>query len=111
MSILDGWWDEGYRPDLGWAIPSGATIDRPATDDLAEAEGLYRLLEREVVPAFYERDAAGLPQRWIQMMRTSIRYVVTGFAARRMVLDYFDSAYAAGARRVEQLRLLPDWGG
>ena len=64
-----------------------------------------------MVPAFYERDAAGLPQRWIQMMRTSIRYVVTGFAARRMVLDYFDSAYAAGARRVEQLRLLPDWGG
>ena len=111
VSILDGWWDEDYRPDLGWAIPSGATIDRPATDDLAEAEGLYRLLEREVVPAFYERDAAGLPQRWIQMMRTSIRYVVTGFAARRMVLDYFDSAYAAGARRVEQLRLLPDWGG
>ena len=111
VSVLDGWWDEGYRPDLGWAIPSGATIDRPATDDRAEAEGLYRLLEREVVPAFYERDTAGLPQRWIQMMRASIRYVATDFAARRMVLDYFDSAYAPGARRVEQLRLLPDWGG
>jgi glycogen phosphorylase len=111
VSVLDGWWDEGYRPELGWAIPSGATIDRPGTDDRAEAEGLYRLLEREVVPAYFDRDAAGLPQRWITMMRASIRRVATDFAARRMVLDYFDSAYAPGARRVEQLRLLPDWGG
>jgi starch phosphorylase len=111
VSILDGWWDEGYRPDLGWAIPSGATIDRPATDDRAEAEGLYRLLEREVVPAFFQRDTGGLPERWIQMMRASIRHVVTDFSARRMVLDYFNTAYAPGARRVEQLRLLPDWGG
>jgi starch phosphorylase len=111
VSVLDGWWDEGYRPELGWAIPSGATIDRPATDDRAEAEGLYRLLERDVVPAYFDRDANGLPQRWIQMMRASIRRVATDFAARRMVLDYFDSAYAPGARRVEQLRLLPDWGG
>jgi len=111
VSVLDGWWDEGYRPELGWAIPSGATLDRPATDDRAEAEGLYRLLEREVVPAYFERDAAGIPQRWVQMMRASIRHVVTDFSARRMVLDYFDQTYAPGARRVEQLRLLPDWGG
>src|SRR5690349_16023032 len=72
VSVLDGWWDEGYRPELGWAIPSGATIDRPTTDDQAEAEGLYRLLERVVVPTYFERDAAGLPQRWVQMMRASI---------------------------------------
>jgi len=111
VSVLDGWWDEGYRPELGWAIPSGATIDRPTTDDQAEAEGLYRLLERVVVPTYFDRDAAGLPQRWVQMMRASILHIVTDFAARRMVLEYFDSAYAPGARRVEQLRLLPDWGG
>ena len=111
VSVLDGWWDEGYRPELGWAIPSGATLDRPATDDRAEAEGLYRLLEREVVPVFFERDASGIPQRWVQMMRASIRRVVTDFSARRMVLDYFNQTYAPGARRVEQLRLLPDWGG
>ena len=111
VSVLDGWWDEGYRPELGWAIPSGATLDRPATDDRAEAEGLYRLLEKEVVPAYFQRDAAGIPQRWVQMMRASIRHVVTDFSARRMVLDYFGQTYAPGARRVEQLRLLPDWGG
>ncbi len=111
VSILDGWWDEAYRPELGWAIPSGATLDRPNTDDRAEAEGLYRLLERQVVPTFYERDEQGIPQRWVNMMRASIRYIATDFAARRMVRDYFNLAYAPGALRVEQLRLLPDWGG
>lgn len=111
VSVLDGWWDEAYRPELGWAIPSAATLDRQDVDDLAEAEGLYRLLEREVVPAYYERDEAGIPQRWVQMMRASMRNVVTGFSARRMVIDYFNQAYGPSARRVEQLRLLPDWGG
>ena len=111
VSGLDGWWDEAYRPEIGWAIPSAATLDRQDVDDLAEAEGLFRLLEREVVPAFFERDESGIPQRWVQMMKASIRAVVTQFAARRMVIDYFNAAYAPGARRVEQLKLLPDWGG
>jgi glycogen phosphorylase len=111
VSILDGWWDEGYRPELGWAIPSGATLDRPGVDDQAEAESMYRLLEREVLPAFFERDENGIPQRWVEMMRASIRHIATEFSARRMVIDYFNIAYAPGARRVEQLRLLPDWGG
>ncbi|HLH68393.1 MAG TPA: alpha-glucan family phosphorylase [Candidatus Dormibacteraeota bacterium] len=111
LSVLDGWWDEGYRPDAGWAIPSGATIDHPETDDDAEAEALYRLLEREVVPGFYRRDRGGLPTRWLAMMRASIRHTASQFSARRMLLDYFTDCYAPAARRVEQLRLLPDWGG
>jgi starch phosphorylase len=110
-SVPDGWWDEGYSPEIGWAIPSGATLDRPSADDPGEAEVLYRVLEREVVPLYYERDARGLPVGWLAMMRASIRRVATEFAARRMVLDYFFEAYAPAARRVEQLRLLPDWGG
>jgi starch phosphorylase len=110
-SVLDGWWDEGYSPEIGWAIPSGATLDRPASDDPGEAEGLYRVLEREVVPLYYRRDAGGRPARWLAMMRASIRQVATEFSGRRMVLDYFWEAYAPAARRVEQLRLLPDWGG
>jgi starch phosphorylase len=111
LSVLDGWWDEGYTPAAGWAIPSGATMDSPTADDGAEAEALYRLLEREVGPTFYARDSRGVPARWIEMMRSSIRHVVTHFSARRMVLDYFNECYAPAARRVEQLRLLPDWGG
>ena len=111
LSVLDGWWDEGYQPGAGWAIPSGATIDRPATDDAAEAEALYRLLQREVIPAFYQRDDRGLPPRWLAMMRASIRHTAAQFSARRMVFDYYSQCYAPAARRVEQLRLLPDWGG
>ena len=111
VSILDGWWDEAYRPEYGWAIPSGATLDRQNIDDQAEAEGLFRVLEREVVPAYFERDEAGIPQRWVEMMKASIRNIATDFSARRMVIDYFNTTYAPSARRVEQLRLLPDWGG
>ena len=111
LSVLDGWWDEGYGPEIGWAIPSGATLDRPQTDDAAEAEGLYRLLEREVVPRFYQRDSDAVPKEWVAMMKASIRQVAPQFSARRMMLDYFNTAYAPAARRVEQLRLLPDWGG
>ncbi len=111
LSILDGWWDEGYRPEIGWAIPSGATLDRPASDDAAEAEGLYRVLEREVVPAYYDRGPGGRPDHWVAMMKASIRRVGTEFSARRMMLDYFERCYAPAARRVEQLRRLPDWGG
>jgi starch phosphorylase len=111
LSILDGWWDEAYRPEYGWAIPSGATLDRQAIDDQAEAEGLFRVLEREVVPTYFERDEAGIPQHWVEMMKASIRNIATDFAARRMVIDYFNTTYAPSARRVEQLRVLPDWGG
>ncbi len=111
LSILDGWWDEAYSPEVGWAIPSGATLDRPDTDDLAEAEALYRLLERELLPVYYDRDPAGVPKRWVAMMKASIRRLAPGFSARRMALDYFEQAYAPAARRVQQLRLLPDWGG
>lgn len=111
LSVLDGWWEEGYRPGVGWAIPSGATLDRQEIDDPAEAEALYRLLEREVVPLFYERDPSGMPRRWVEMMRASIRHIAARYSARRMLFDYFDRAYGPAARRVEQLRLLPDWGG
>jgi starch phosphorylase len=111
VSVLDGWWNEGYSPGIGWAIPSGATIERPQADDEAEADGLYRVLEREVVPLFYRRGPSDIPEEWISMMRRSIRELLAHFSARRMVFDYFNQAYAPAARRVEQLRLLPDWGG
>jgi len=111
VSILDGWWDEAYSPEVGWAIPSGATLDRPETDDLAEAEALYRLLEREVAPVYFDRDGGGVPRRWVAMMKASIQRLAPEFSAGRMVLDYFDQAYAPAARRAQQLRLLPDWGG
>ena len=86
-------------------------MDRPATDDAAEADALYRLLERDLAPLYYDRGPDGVPHGWVAMMRESIRHVGTRFSARRMLLDYFWECYAPAARRVEQLRLLPDWGG
>ena len=66
LSTLDGWWSEAFAPDYGWAL--GDRIEQP-DDDEQEAAQLYSLLEEEIVPAFYERDAEGLPRRWIARMR------------------------------------------
>ncbi|MEQ9335798.1 MAG: alpha-glucan family phosphorylase, partial [Miltoncostaeaceae bacterium] len=68
LSVLDGWWAEGYGPDCGWAIGGGEVYDDPEENDAVEAEALYTLLEREVVPTFFARDATGRPREWIQMM-------------------------------------------
>jgi len=111
LSVLDGWWDEGYRPDSGWAIPSGATLERPETDDAAEAESLFRILEREVVPNFYARDHTDLPTQWVAMMRASMLNAATAFSARRMLCDYLDTCYAPAAERSLQLALLSEWDG
>jgi glycogen phosphorylase len=100
LSVSDGWWDEGRRSDSGWTIESVVTPDNPDTDDAAEAEALYRLLESRVVPLFYDRDPDGLPSGWLAMMRASIRHTASRFSARRMVLDYRANCYLPAARRV-----------
>ena len=110
LSVLDGWWDEGFTPQAGWAIRSEATMDDPATDNGAEARDLFRQLEDEVLPLFYDRDEQGIPQGWVAMMRESIRHVASNFAARQMVLRYHLECYAPAARRVEDLRQLSRWG-
>jgi starch phosphorylase len=93
LSVADGWWDEGYSPQVGWTVASKATIEQPETDDGADADEIYRLLEEEVIPLFYDRDSEGIPRRWVAMMRHSIREVVTRFSARRMVLQYHRELY------------------
>ena len=99
LSIPDGWWDEGRRSAAGFTIPSRTTLDDPESDDEAEAEALYELLEQRVVPLFYDRDPNGLPSGWIAMMRDSIRHVAANFSSRRMVLDYCRQCYVPAAAR------------
>jgi starch phosphorylase len=99
VSVLDGWWVEGYRPDNGWAIGEGRTHPDPAVQDAEDAAALYKALEEEVVPAFYERDGHGLPRRWIELMKASIESVVPRFSAHRMVRDYVQEAYLPAAGR------------
>lgn len=95
LSILDGWWDEAVADlaeeadvGFGWAIEAGSLPDDPAGRDAAEADALYRLLEEQVVPTFYDRDAAGVPQGWVAMMRDAIRVLSPVFSTHRMVADY-----------------------
>jgi starch phosphorylase len=99
LSTGDGWWAEGYTGTNGWLIDGGAQSDDPAAVDAADAEALYRLLEEEVVPAFYERDASRIPQRWLRMVKEAIRTTLPRFSARRMVKQYAEWMYAPAAER------------
>lgn len=93
LSIGDGWWAEGYDGTNGWQIDGGAQPERDATD-AADADALYTLLEREVVPAFYDRDSDDLPRRWLGFVRHAIRGVAPRFTTRRMVKEYVEEMYA-----------------
>ena len=89
LSVLDGWWPEGYSPEIGWAV--GEQFSELGDD--AEAAELLRLLEEEVVPTYYERDENSVPLRWVDMMRASIARVGGQFNAERMVVDYVERLY------------------
>jgi starch phosphorylase/maltose phosphorylase len=97
LSVLDGWWPEGYDGDNGWAIGPEPTGLLGATSakkqDKQDAESLYEQLEEEVIPAFYDRDADGLPRDWIDRMRHAMRTLPAPFCAKRMVIDYVDRMY------------------
>ncbi len=91
-SILDGWWAEAYSPTCGFAIGGLAEASEAAQDE-ADAEALYAVLEEQVLPAFYERDGSGLPQRWIALMRESIAELGPRFGTARMAAEYVERLY------------------
>ncbi|MDQ3615070.1 MAG: alpha-glucan family phosphorylase [Actinomycetota bacterium] len=97
LSILDGWWDEWYDGDNGWAIPSADGVEDPDRRDDIEAEALYDLVENEVAPRFYDNDAEGLPVRWIEMVRHTLRSLGPKVLASRMVRDYVEQLYTASS--------------
>lgn len=97
LSVLDGWWQEGYDGANGWAITSSADAADPQARDSQDAEQLYRLLEREVVPLYYTRDLDGVPRGWIQIVKNAIRTIAPRFCARRMVKEYMEVMYAPAA--------------
>ncbi|MEU0057148.1 glycosyltransferase family 1 protein [Streptomyces sp. NPDC006334] len=99
LSVLDGWWDEWFQPDFGWAIPTadGAGTD-PDHRDAVEAAALYDLLEQRVTPRFYERGRQGLPDRWIEMVRRTLTLLGPKVLAGRMVREYVERLYAPAAR-------------
>ena len=96
LSVLDGFWPEAYQEGKnGWAIAS-AGIPNEATQDANDAATLYGLLEREVVPTFYDRDAQGIPREWLRRVRASLRTMATRFTTRRMLRDYVERVYPTG---------------
>lgn len=94
LSVLDGWWAEGHDGDNGWALSGEADPDEGA-QDARHAGELYRLLESEVVPEFYERDEAGIPQAWIARIKRSMRTLIPAFSATRMLAEYEARVYRA----------------
>jgi starch phosphorylase len=94
LSIGDGWWAEGYTGSNGWLIDGGTGADDSAAEDTADAESVYRLLEEEVVPTFYDRDSNKVPRRWLQMVKEAIRTTMPRFSTRRMVKEYAEQMYA-----------------
>jgi len=93
LSVLDGWWDEGFDRDNGWAI-GGREIDPDETaQDWRDSQDLYRLLEEEIIPRYYERDANGLPKRWLSVMRRAMGTSLWRFSTTRMLHEYVERLY------------------
>ena len=97
MSVLDGWWAEGYQPGLGWAIGSGEEYENPDYQNRIESQTIYNLLEKTIVPLFYERGRDNLPREWIGMMKKSMQTLAAGFNSHRMLEDYVDRFYLPSA--------------
>ncbi len=92
-SILDGWWDEAYTPEVGWAIGHGEQYQDEKLQDDIESEALYDLLEREIIPLFYQRGQDGLPRAWIKMMKESMKQIGQSMSFHRTLMDYSNQFY------------------
>ena len=97
LSELDGWWAEAYTPEVGWALGDGQEHDHDPAWDAVEADALYNLLEREVIPQFYSRDQNGIPKAWVRKIRESMAQLTPRFSADRTVREYTEQHYLRAA--------------
>ena len=104
-SILDGWWDEAYAPALGWAIGNGEEYPphEEGHQDHVESQALYNILEKDIVPLFYDRDQENLPQEWIRHVKRSMIQLAPRFSAHRMVQEYCERFYMPSLSRVQKM--------
>ena len=103
LSILDGWWDEGYDREIGWAIGNGEEYDDHVFQDDLESRALFDILEKEILPIFYDKGPDGIPRRWVTMMKASMHKLCPVFNTHRMVSEYWDRFYVPAAERGAQL--------
>jgi starch phosphorylase len=103
MSTLDGWWDEAYQPDTGWAIGRGEVYEDLNYQDDIESRAIYDILEKEIVPLFYDRSSNGLPHKWIARMKAAMRAICPVFNTSRMIREYAERFYLPAAQRYRHL--------
>jgi len=99
VSTLDGWWCEGYRPDVGWVIGAGESYEDPHYQDMVESQAIYNMLENEIIPLFYTRSPDNLPRAWICRMKSSIKWIAPIFNTHRMIAEYTRRCYNPAAAR------------
>jgi glycogen phosphorylase len=102
LSELDGWWAEAYAPEVGWALGDGQEHGDDPGVDAVEAQALYEILEREVIPEFYTRDERGIPATWVGRMRESMARLTPRFSAERAVREYTEQLYLPAAQVVRE---------
>jgi len=103
VSILDGWWVEGYSPETGWAIGDGEEYGDYNYQDAVESQALYNILENDIIPCFYEREGGGLPVQWLKRMKASMKMAIDRFCAHRMVEAYNSLFYIPARNRYQEL--------
>jgi starch phosphorylase len=103
LSVLDGWWAEGHREGVGWAIGTGEEYDDWELQDRVESLALYSILEQQVIPLFYDRGADGLPRGWLSMMKDSMKTLIPAFSSTRMVKEYVTRFYIPAAAQYTEL--------
>jgi len=99
LSVRDGWWYEGYNGINGWAVGDEVEAYDPRKEDNSDAAALYRLLEAEIIPLYYQRDRNGVPHGWVHMVKEAIGSIVPRFCARRMLKEYVEQMYIPAARK------------
>jgi starch phosphorylase len=102
-SIMDGWWDEAYNPEIGWAIGHGEQYEDDQLQDDVESKALYDLLERDIIPLFYQRGRDGLPREWIKRMKTCMREIGQSMSSHRMLMDYSNMFYFPALKNYRQI--------
>jgi starch phosphorylase len=103
VSILDGWWCEGYAEERGWRIGNGEEYEDHGYQDAVESQALYNVLETEVIPCFYDRKNGDLPGCWLEKMKASMKMAMEMFCSIRMVTDYKNRYYIPAAKRYDNL--------
>ena len=103
LSVLDGWWVEGYREGAGWALPQERTYDNQSYQDQLDATTIYNLLENEIIPLYYGRTKKGYSEDWIKVVKNSIATIAPHYTMKRQLDDYYEKFYNKQAKRFKKL--------